>query len=72
MLILHIFVFRSSPSGLATNPPVQNGNGAMSDAEEQKALNKWNPMKEDYNNKNFNQYSQGPGRNLPEDRHAPR
>ena len=58
---------------MASNTPVQNGaKGNFSDAEEEKALNKWNPMKDDYTDKKFNSYKEGPGRNLPQDRHAPR
>ena len=41
-------------------------------ADEEKAMKTWNPMKQDYTDKKFNSYSQGPGRNLPQDRHAPR
>lgn len=66
---------RSVSNGHTSNRPAENGNvpnGAMSDAEEEKAMNNWNPMKDDYKDKKFNSYSHGPGKNLPQDRHAPR
>ena len=39
----------------------------MAGAQKGNDLDSWDPMKEDYEDKSFNSYSRGPGRNLPDD-----